>query len=170
MMGRVLGCLSLAVVLLLASSGDAAAQRKGFIIGGGLGPGLTFGDYDTKFGGTTDFKIGAMVGQSLQVYYRNTVNFTDSSAGYDLEGAGVGGLGVTYQFACKYRVNGVVGFSSRIGISGGDWSTDNGFGLGAGVGYEFADLWIVSLDGSWGRPGGDYNMFNLALTINILSH
>jgi len=170
MMGRVSGCLVLAVVLLLASGSEAAAQRKGFIIGGGLGPGLTFGDPETKFGGTTDFKIGAMVGQSLQVYYRNTVNFTNSSAGYDLEGAGVGGLGVTYQVSGRYRVNGVVGLATRMGILGGDWNTDTGFGIGAGVGYEFADLWVINLDGSWGRPGGDYNLMNVALTINILSH
>jgi len=169
MMGRVWGCLGLVAVLLLASSGEAAAQRKGFIIGGGIGPGLTFGDVETKFGGTTDFKIGAMLGQSLQVYYRNSVNFTNSSAGYDVEGSGVGGLGVTYQPAGKYRVNGVVGVASRIGILGGDWNADTGFGLGAGVGYEFADLWIINLDGAWGRPGA-YNMFTLALTINILSH
>jgi hypothetical protein len=160
----------LVLCVLATTASDVAAQRKGFIIGGGLGPGVTFGDLETKFGVTTDIKIGAMIGSSLQLYYRNSVNFTGSGAGYDLEGTGVGGLGVTYQMQSGFRINGLVGLSSRIGFSGSDTASDTGFGAGAGIGYEFAKHWVINLDGSWGRPGGSENALNAALTINVLSY
>jgi hypothetical protein len=159
-----------AVLVLLCSLSDAAvAQRRGFIIGGGLGPGVRFGDPETKFGATTDFKIGAMIGQSVQLYYRNSANFT-SSVSYDLEASGVGGLGATYQMQSGFRVNGLVGFASILGILGGEISADNGFGAGAGFGYEFAKYWVINLDGNWGVIGGDNHMFNVALTVNVLSY
>jgi hypothetical protein len=159
-----------AVLVLLCSLSDAAvAQRRGFIIGGGVGPGVRFGDPQTKFGGTTDFKIGAMIGQSVQLYYRNSANFTGSGAGYDLEASGVGGLGATYQMQSGFRVNGLVGFASRLAFLGGDVNGETGFGAGAGLGYEFAKYWVINVDGNWGAIEGE-NMFNIALTINILSY
>jgi hypothetical protein len=151
-------------------SDAAAAQRRGFIIGGGVGPGVRFGDPETKFGATTDFKIGAMIGQSVQLYYRNSANFTGSGAGYDLEASGVGGLGATYQMQSGFRINGLVGLASRLGISGSDVNGDNGFGAAVGFGYEFAKYWVINLDGNWGVIGGDNHMFNVALTINVLSY
>lgn len=146
----------------------AQAQRRGFIIGGGLGPGTTSGDLDTKFGVTTEFKIGAMIGESIQLYYANRLNWTDSDVG-DVAATGVGGLGITYQLKNKFRINGLAGAAGSLVYLGSDVSSDYGFGFGAGVGYEFAKHWIVGLDGSFGRVS-DENLFNVALTINILSH
>lgn len=168
-MTRTLTSVATVLLLLLALTDVAVAQRKGFIIGGGIGPGTRFGDVSTEIGGTTDFRIGAMVGRSVQLYYRNMVTFTDSEAGYDFEGSGVGGLGVTYQMPSAFRINGLVGLATIAGFSG-DVSTDTGFGAGVGVGYEFAKYWVINLDGSWGLIGGDNHMFNVALTINVLSY
>jgi hypothetical protein len=160
-----------AVLVLLCSLSDAAvAQRRGFIIGGGVGPGVRFGDLETKFGATTDFKIGAMIGQSVQLYYRNSANLTGSGSGYDLEASGVGGLGATYQMPTGFRINGLVGLASVLEFSGGsDIYSSTGFGAGVGVGYEFAKYWVINLDGNWGVIDGE-NMFNVALTVNILSY
>ena len=160
--------VGLALTVLVVMAGPLQAQRRGFIIGGGLGPGTTSGDLDTKIGITTEFKIGGMIGQSIQLYYANRVNWTDSDFG-DVQLTGVGGLGVTYQMENQFRINGLVGLASRVVFLGGDTSADNGFGFGAGVGYEFAKHWIVGLDGSYGRISGE-NLFNVALTINVLSH
>jgi hypothetical protein len=168
-MVRMLTSVAAVLVLLCSLSDAAVAQRRGFIIGGGVGPGVRFGDLETKFGGTTDFKIGAMIGQSVQVYYRNSANFTGSGAGYDLEASGVGGLGATYQMQSGFRINGLVGLASRLAFLGGDINGENGFGAGAGLGYEFAKYWVINLDGNWGTIEGA-NMFNVALTINILSY
>jgi opacity protein-like surface antigen len=158
----------IALVVLVVVAVPAHAQRKGFIIGGGLGPGTTSGDLDTKIGVTTEFKIGGMVGQSIQLYYANRLNWTDSDFG-DLAATGVGGLGITYQLQNKFRINGLVGASNTLILLGSDIESEYGFGFGAGVGYEFAKHWIVGLDGSFGRIS-DENLFNVALTINILSH
>ena len=158
----------LALAVLVVVAGPAHAQRKGFIIGGGLGPGTTSGDTETNFGVTTEFKIGGMIGESIQLYYANRLNWTDSDFG-DVEATGVGGLGITYQMQNKFRLNGLVGAASSLVYLGSDITNNNGFGFGAGVGYEFAKHWILGLDGSFGRISGE-NLFNAALTINILSH
>ena len=169
-MVRTLASVAAVLVLLCSLTDAAAAQRRGFIIGGGLGPGVRFGDPETKFGGTTDFKIGAMIGQSVQLYYRNSANFTGSGGGYDLEASGVGGLGATYQMPSGFRINGLVGLASWLVFLGGEVNGETGFGAGAGVGYEFAKYWVINLDGNWGVIGGDNHTFNVALTVNILSY
>ena len=161
-------CLALTALLALVLASNAEAQRRGFIIGGGLGPGLTAGDLDTKVGVATDFKIGAMIGESVQLYYGNKMNFTGGEL-VDFQGTGVGGLGVTYQMPSGFRVNGLVGFSSWVVYVDSDSNAEVGFGAGAGIGYEFAKHWVVNLDGTWGLPVESVNIFNVALTINALS-
>lgn len=165
---RRFACLGLTALLGLVLAGDAEAQRRGFIIGGGLGPGLSAGDVDTEVGVATDFKIGAMIGESIQIYYANKMVFTPTEVA-DFAGTGVGGLGITYQMPSGFRINGVVGFSSYLLYLDGDTEGDVGFGLGAGVGYEFAKYWVINLDGSWGYPLDEVNIFNVALTFNVLS-
>ena len=50
---------------------------------------------------------------------------------------------------------------------GGDSFT--GFGLTGGVGYEFADLWLLDVAATYGMPG-NINMFQARAGISILSH
>jgi hypothetical protein len=68
---------SIALFLSLAGANELLAQRSGFIIGFGLGVGATTytissGSFDsdrqTDVGLATDFKIGAQVSPSFQVY------------------------------------------------------------------------------------------------------
>ncbi|MBP2681376.1 MAG: hypothetical protein H6Q78_1239, partial [Candidatus Krumholzibacteriota bacterium] len=75
---------SIVAVTLFATSVHAFdGNRKGFILGGGLGPGWTsyaqgYGDSfdgedtsarETKFGLATDFKIGGGINEKIMVYY-----------------------------------------------------------------------------------------------------
>jgi hypothetical protein len=158
------------------NASDAAAQRSGFIIGFGLGPGYSTGDVNDKFGLATEFKIGAKVGQSAQVYYVSRMNFF-APTGVDLVGSGIQGLGVTYEIpsAPGLSLNGTIGASTWLvfdsdAVFVDDVTFDNGFGLAGGFGYEFADLWMFNLVATWGQPLSDFNVINVLAYISILSH
>ena len=164
-MSRFFLLFGLALCLSVSAVSDAAAQRKGFIIGFGAGPGVTTGDVDSKVGIATDFKIGAMLGESIQLYYSQKSNFLF----YDeTVASGVGGLGVTYEMASGFNINGTVGLATWA-VLDVDNGTSTGFGLGAGFGYEFTDLWVLNLGGTWGIID-DVHIISIAATISILSH
>lgn len=164
----------------LVAQADWAAnesRRSGFIIGFGLGPGVSFftggQESDTKVGVATDFRIGAQLGPTAQVYWVSKVNFTGGTLrGFDrgdLMTTGVGGLGVTILPSPQVHLSAGVGFGTLgfLDLDGGS-DAEYGFGFTAGVGYEFADLWILDVSGSYIRPGDDIFWFKIG--INILSH
>ena len=168
--------------LLLVCGQDLGAQeRKGFIIGFGIGAGVTThtsgfneftSDRETEVGFATDFKIGAQVSQSVQVYYLGRTNWFTPS-GSDLVAAGISALGVTYVFpSAPEHLSGGIGFATwlEFNLSGGDFA---GLGLTGGVGWEFADLWLLDFAVTYGMPGEssfDVNMFQARAGISILSH
>ena len=94
-MTRLFVLLGMFPVLLASSTGDAAAQREGFVIGFGAGPGLTTGDVDSKVGVSLDLRVGALVSEFVQVYYTSKANFFSEEGA--LVSAGVHGLGITRQ-------------------------------------------------------------------------
>ncbi len=168
--------------LLLVCGQDLAAQeRKGFIIGFGIGAGVTtytrsfFGlpdsDRETEVGFATDFKIGAQVSQSLQVYYLGRTNWFTPS-GSDLVAAGISALGVTYVLpSAPVHLSGGIGLATWIELAlFGDSAA--GFGLTGGFGYEFADLWLFDFAVTYSMPqdGIDLNVFEARAGISILSH
>jgi opacity protein-like surface antigen len=150
--------------LAISTANDVAAQRSGFIIGIGAGPGFTTGDVSSKVGVATDFKIGAMLGESLQLYYAAKSNLLFLDRG--VEATGVSGLGASYVLPSGFNINGVTGLATWWDFDGG---TSNGFGFGAGVGYEFTDKWVFNLGGTLGIFEGD-KVFNIAATLSFLSH
>ena len=173
-MGVIILCLSLVGVTHLQ------AQRSGFIIGLGIGAGVTsysFSDVlfgastsegDTKGGLATDFKIGAQVSKSLQIYYLGRTNWLND--GRHTVAAGISALGVTYVLpSAPVHLSGGVGLATWL-VQG---SGGAGFGLTGGVGWEFADLWLLDFALTYGRPsdrGGHMNMFLARVGISILSH
>lgn len=167
-MARPIVLLMLACGLAASTATDAAAQRKGLIVGFGIGPGFTDGDvyldFDATGGLAADFKLGGMVGESVQLYVTSKSNTFSHSGSYVT--SNLSGVGVTYQMPSRFAVNGAIGLAVWADY---DWDWEVGFGLGGGVGYEFADRWIVNLDGTWGRVS-DANVFNVLLTVGILSH
>ncbi len=181
-MHRVMAVTALVLSLSFVGVRDLQAQRGGFIIGFGIGAGLTTytvsrdglpdSDRETEVGFATDFKIGAQVSQSLQVYYLGRANWFSSNGSVV---AGISALGVTYVLpSAPVQLSGGIGLATWFGIQkeeGGDSFT--GFGLTGGVGYEFADLWLLDVAVTYGMPdesGFDINMFQARAGISILSH
>jgi len=137
---------------LLASDG----QRKGFILGGGIGVGYlslkeTWGDPEsTSWQGhpafETNFKIGYAPSNSLEIYWINSVSWFWYSQDTFL--IGVTGLGLT-----KYLNPNGTGFfvSGGIGLSfykdfDPEFPSATGLGLLGGIGYDIAKHWSIQAD------------------------
>ena len=169
------------------------ASRKGFIIGFGLGPGLTSFTYavsnqnggkfvtdrETKTALATDLKIGYAPNDQLQFYWMSKVSwmrFRDSNIiftnGFGGLGSniiftnGFGGLGGSYRLSSVSPLlflNGGVGLASWATPFEQDNETLLGLGLVVGGEFEFSPHWIFDVDLMWGRPSKDQ------LSVNPLS-
>jgi hypothetical protein len=153
-------------------------ERKGFILGFGLGPG--FSSYSQTIDSTggkqiddeslskaalfTDFKIGYAPSNQLMIYWLSKVNWfgredtiqtTTSTRKEAITVAnGVGGLGITYFFKPKapsiyVTVGG--GFSARSEpFRGTDaWLS---YGFAGALGWEFQQNWALELSALYGKP------------------
>ena len=174
-----------ALVLSLSLVGvrDLLAQRSGFIIGFGIGVGVTtwtegFDDFPTsdsrtEVGVATDLKIGAQVSQSFQIYYVGRANWFVPE-GQALHVAGISALGVTYVLpSAPVHLSAGIGLATWTEIDLYSDEGFTGFGFTGGVGWEFADQWLVDLAATYGMPGEssfDINMFEARAGISILSH
>ncbi len=165
---RRIAVTALVLSLSFVGVGELQAQRSGFIIGFGLGAGITaVSGGDSRGAVATDFKIGAQVNPSLQIYYLGRSNWSDASG--NLVIAGISAAGVTYLPSPKVQLSGGVGVFSWTVISSGGSGTSSGFGLTGGVGYEFTDLWLLDAAVTYGKPGG-LSVWELRAGISILSH
>ena len=174
-----------ALILSLSHVGvrDLLAQRRGFIVGFGLGAAVTtwterFGDSpvsdsESEVGVATDFKIGAQVSQSVQVYYVGRANWFVPEGGSSLFVTGISALGATYVLpSAPVHLSGGVGLATWDLISASS-SSFVGFGLTGGIGWEFADKWLLDIAMTYGIPdssGRTINMFMARAGISILSH
>jgi len=163
---------ALALAVLLASSTSASAfdnQLKGFILGvgvggswtsytqeiTGLGPPITT-DRENSFGFATDFKIGAGLNDQWLIYYVNRGSWfsLDNVLGETVTiFNSVGLIGASYFVtpASNTYVMALVGMATWSAPFE-DSSAQLGFGLGAGVGYEFKEHWAVETTLNWGLP------------------
>ncbi len=192
-LGVLVGCIVLSVATnVLAWDG----QRKGFILGGGLGLGMTsftqtlefMGMSETspredKFGFQTDFKIGYAPTDLLQIYYVSKVSWFELKNVFGDEvtiTSGLGGAGVSYYLQPEAPS---AFFTGGIGIATWDLPFEEradawaGFGLYAGAGYEFTRYWNVEFDFVWGNPSEEVsglkastNALSLMFTINVLGY
>jgi hypothetical protein len=191
--------LSVAVVVLLCVTTVAGAfdgERQGFILGIGVGAGLTTYTQTVSYGGNsftsdrenefplmTDFKIGYAPNDLVEIYWMSKVSWfsMENVLAEDVTITnGLGGLGITYFFrptAPSPFLTGGIGFSSWTAPFEEDAEVWYGFGLTAGVGYEFAPHWYVAGDVCWGKPateqyGVDFstNALSLKLTINVIGY
>jgi hypothetical protein len=168
---RGISVTALVLSLSFVGVGDALAQRSGFIIGFGIGAGISaVSGGDTRGAFATDFKIGAQVNPSVQVYYLGRTNWFSTSRS-DLIIAGISAAGVTYLPSPKVQLSGGLGLFH--------WTDNRSFGEGiiaftslgltGGVGYEFADLWLLDAAVTYGKPDG-VSVWELRAGISILSH
>lgn len=191
--------LALIACLTLCIATGASAfdgNRKGFILGGGLGLGLTSftqtlefpdtsvtSDRENKFAVMTDFKIGYGATEQVLVYYTNKVSW------FSLENVlgenviivnGVGGVGMTYFFqpvAPSPYILGELGLSIWNAPFEEGSEAWYGFGLAVGAGYEFSRHYSVEVNLTWGKPGKEVggvkassNALSLMVTINALAY
>jgi len=198
-MGRTSAIAPVALVVILCSTTVAGAfdgERQGFIIGAGVGAGLTTytqtisyegfswtSDRESELPIMTDFKIGYAPSDFLEIYWMNKVSWFgfENAFGDDVTIAnGLGGLGVTYFFepvAPSLFLTGGIGFSSWTTPFEEDADTWYGLGLTTGAGYEFAPHWCVEGSACWGNPsteesGIDFttDALSLKLTINVVGY
>ncbi len=189
---------TLLALLLLGAAGahaqtdwDDEDRRSGFIIGFGIGPGVTFTGLDFGnpiLGVSTDIRIGTEVGRTTQVYFLNLLNYFSEYPGSNVL-SGMSGIGVSF---VESRVFASLGFGLGLWTEISDREippycldtmgdaqidyicrlitdhTDTGVGASAGFGYEIADLWVVDIALAYADVGED--MLRLKVGINILSH
>jgi len=185
--------------LLLISNADAFnGKRKGFIIGGGLGPSfstfketITIHDFfgsgteteesqrENKFGLRTNFKIGYAPSDLLEIYFTvkdswfsSEVYFLGESTAEDvIMASGFWGPGVTYYFkpeAPSYFITGGIGLSTLSLPFESHSEIKFGGGLYAGAGYEFRNHFYVELDLGWGKPSS-LALFGIGSSTTVLS-
>ncbi|MDH3197985.1 MAG: hypothetical protein OEO21_07070 [Candidatus Krumholzibacteria bacterium] len=164
------------LTLLAASSAEAFdGNRKGFILGFGLGGGMASftqtveltgqpeqtSDRESKGAFATDFKIGGGFNEQFLLYY------VARSSWFSITNAlnekvtilnQVGGVGATYFLS---EASSSAYFLGAIGL--GTWSTPFesggstwlGIGLTGGAGFEFAKYWSVEGTVSWSNPSDE---------------
>lgn len=192
-MKRFLSCGILTLASLATAGVEVSAQpawaqdegrRTGFIIGLGVGVGrlgISEGDFsESKIGLATDFRLGAQVNPRLQIYYLSKVVFTggeiEALSQADVVMSSVTGVGITYLFSPQAHLSGGMGIGAWTELSSdGDFEQSFGLGLTGGVGYEFADHWILDVGLSYLRPefsdlGVTFDVYQLKVALNLLSH
>ena len=171
------------VVLLLTFTTSTYAfdgNRQGFILGLGVGPGLTSYSFEgigtddrtNKASVNTDFQIGYAPNNQLLIYWMSKVQWysLETIFGSAIYASGVGGLGLSYYFEKEgpsLYLTGGVGFASVAAPFEDNIETEYGFGIAAGVGYEFAKHWSVEGNFTWGNPGDVITMKTIGLNIII---
>ena len=191
--------LALIACLTLCIATGASAfdgNRKGFILGGGLGLGLTSftqtveflgtsttSDRENKFAVMTDFKIGYGATEQVLIYYMSKVSWfsIENVYGNNVTIAnGFGGAGVAYYFkptGPSPYISGGLGMSTWMLPFEEGADTWVGFGLVVGGGYEFSRHYSIEGNLAWGKPGKEVggvkassNALSLMVTINALAY
>jgi opacity protein-like surface antigen len=169
---RFKACAVFLIVFVVLSSQLLAFNglRKGFILGGGGGPGyLTYEGVD-KFSLATNFKIGYAPSNSFEIYYLNTVSWFGVYSETFLNG--LTGLGLTKYIKPEGRgffVFGGVGLAVlQVLTQYGD--SDTGLGLIGGVGYDISKHWSVQGDILYTTfDSGAWHSLGVRVTINFLA-
>lgn len=185
------GVIVLSVVLLMASTAMAFdGQRKGFVLGGGLGlspVGSWKSDIDVtpKFedsgpGGAAHLIIGyAWDNHNMIVYEANAVGYESDAYGVDFTaGQGFSGASWYHYFGpmgkTPFIVLGIGAYMFNGEFDGFDhldieFSNDPGGGVLLGGGYEFSRHWQVGAyfgAGQTSEPGADYDHVHLSLLVS----
>jgi len=162
-------------------------ERKGFIIGGGLGVGYlsnttslgSLSETDSRIVFPVNLKIGYAPSNTLEIFYSMKMPWWGQSDGTYLLGL-IGPAFTLYldnTSETDWFVSGGVGFASLGELSpvpsvrGGSSSRETGFGLFGGAGYEFSKHWTVEVDllySTVSEDESDTNSFGVLVTVNFL--
>jgi len=166
-------------------------ERKGFIIGGGIGAGYLSNtssfnsDTDSRAVFLTNFKIGYAPSNTLEIYYISKASgWGRSDITFILA---LSAIAATFYFDKEtetgWFISGGIGLStldppleknaeSSKGFDLFGGSGSSGFGFFGGSGYEFSSHWSVEFDLLYStitEGGADFNSFGVLLTVNVLA-
>nr|MBN2277733.1 hypothetical protein [candidate division Zixibacteria bacterium] len=177
-------CLILMVLMLGAGANAFDGNRKGFVLGGGLGFGpvakVTHDDYEVlnKSGLAMDFLIGyAWDEQNMIVFLRDGVIYNEKSI-WDTDitlAQGFSGVGYFHYFGPvgkSFYIVGGLGFQDWTSLESNVDSNDVGAGLLIGCGYEFVRHVQVHGSLSFGKssdPLFDYNHTQLQIGVSAVA-
>jgi len=157
-------------------------ERQGFILGGGLGYGLTSfkntlstGE-EREQGGAfmTELKIGYATNNQIAMYFTNKSSWFSRDAeeteirGDDLILSSFTGGGMSYYFKPDTPSLFVSGGMGVLSWREDRTGTHHGYGLFAGGGYEFAKHFSAELNVLHGNPWEANRVITIMATINIL--
>jgi len=177
-------CAMLLILLVLGLTTQGFAfdgKRQGFILGGGVGAGMTSytltldylgmqvtSERESKFSVVTNFMIGGGVSNKVLLYYTNKVSWFSTED--EIAIFGLTGLGITYYFEPKAPsplLKAGLGFSSFMAPFEPEYQDYWGFGFSLGAGYELSPHWSVEADLVMGWPS--YGESGGTLTVNTFS-
>ena len=181
--------LILIAISILCSTSIYAfdGERKGFILGGGLGFGYlsntTSWDNSYDTGSITEsrtvfqtyFKIGYAPSNTLEIFYSSRISWWSE---HSLFWLGLGAVAFTLYFdnisETGWFVSGGIGHSnmSELDILGTSPVSRSGFGLFGGAGYEFSSHWTVEVDLQYSAVTDDRrdtDSFGVLVTVNVLA-
>lgn len=171
-----------AIVVLAATEAFAFdGQRKGFILGGGIGGGFlsnkfSAGPFSTTEGEAvfaSEFKIGYAPSNDFEIYYIGKGSWWGESDVALL--IGLSAVGISKYLGTSstgFFVTGGVGLSAIDAPFEEGAEADYGFGLFGGAGYEFARHWTLEADILYNHiseSGIDLNSIGFRLSINGLA-
>lgn len=174
--------LAALLVLLAGTSFAFDGQRKGFVLGGGLGFGYASVSADdlagsedlTNAGVALNFLIGyAWDEQNMIVFLRDGVVYSEKTiyGGSITLVQGFGGVGYFHYFGLpgkSFYVTGGLGFQDWTPLESGYEANDFGFGILAGAGYEFTPHVQIHGSFSYGKSSdiiSDYTHFQFMLGV-----
>ena len=135
-------------------------DRKGFILGFGVGYGAARYSDDFSNGLATTFKIGGGPTNNYMIYYSNRVVFYGSDMAQ-----GMSAVGVSYFLkpsGPSFFFSGEVGLANRVRVSSNtSYGTDLGITIGAG--YEFTPHFMLEAN-VMTSDGGDVRNITLAVS------
>ncbi len=172
------------VVFMLTSNNVFAfdGERKGFILGGGIGAGYlsnttsfnSFSDTDGRAVFLTNFKIGYAPSNTLEIYYISKVSWWGESDKTFI--LGLSAIAATIYIdnttETGWFISGGLGLSVLDAPFESNVESSNGFGLFGGGGYEFSSHWSVEVDLLYSTitdAGVDFNSFGVLVTVNVLA-
>lgn len=184
-----------AFILLSIEASAFDGERRGFILGLGIGPGLTSykqtvsyagsseSASESKFGFQTDFKIGYAPSNNLAIYYSSKVSWfgMENIMGDNITIAnGLAAAAFGYYFEEEGPtpfITGGAGLASWNPVFTSNAEVWRGFGMYFGGGYEFANHFEICGNLIWGNPTtseGNYklstNSVIFQLTLNFMAY
>lgn len=173
------------LMILAAQSFAFDGNRKGFVLGGGLGIGhakvsvdVSGADDLTNTGAAINFVIGyAWDEQNMIVFLRDGVIYSEKTihGGSITLVQGFGGIGYYHYFGTAGKsgfITGGFGLQDWTSLDDDYESNDAGLGLLIGGGYEFTrhvQLYASLSFGKTSDPSFDYNHSQLMVTISAVA-